>query len=83
MALNIPFRDAHHITGQCVAAAAKPKKKLHELSLAEFQAIEPRITQDVFDILTVEGSLARRTSFGGTSPLRVREAVAAAKTQVK
>jgi len=82
MALNIPFREAHHITGRAVAAAAGQQKKLHELALAEFQTIEPRIKAEVFDILTVEGSLARRTSFGGTAPVRVGEAIAAAKAQV-
>jgi len=82
MTLNIPFREAHHITGRAVAAAATQQKKLHELVLAEFQIIEPRITADVFDILTVEGSLARRTSFGGTAPVRVREAIVSAKAQV-
>ncbi|HCM83139.1 MAG TPA: argininosuccinate lyase, partial [Rhodospirillaceae bacterium] len=79
MTLNIPFRDAHHITGRAVAIAAQQNKKLEEISLAELQQIEPKITADVFDILTVEGSLVRRQSLGGTSPLRVREAVAAAK----
>ena len=82
MALNIPFREAHHITGQAVALAAQQDKKLNELSLPELQRIEPRITAEVFEVLTIEGSLSRRTSFGGTSPACVREAIAAAKQQV-
>ncbi len=79
MELNMPFRDAHHVTGRVVAMAAQQNKKLENLSLAELQAIEPRIHDGVFAVLTVEGSLARRQSFGGTSPMRVREAIIEAK----
>lgn len=82
MELNIPFRDAHHITGRAVALAAQQNKKLEALSLAEMQQIEPRIHDGVFTVLTVEGSLARRQSLGGTSPVRVREAIADTKKRI-
>jgi argininosuccinate lyase len=77
--LNMPFRQAHHVTGRIVRAAETRGVALSDLSLAEMQAVEPRITDDVFTVLTVEASVASRTSFGGTSPVRVREACAAAR----
>jgi argininosuccinate lyase len=75
--LNIPFRDAHHITGRLVKAAEAKGADLNGLSLAEMQAVEPRITEDVFGVLTVESSVASRTSFGGTAPENVRREAAA------
>jgi argininosuccinate lyase len=77
--LGMPFRDAHHVTGRIVRAAEAHQRKLHELSLEEMQAVEPRITQDVFNVLSVEHSVASRTSFGGTAPARVREAIQQAR----
>jgi argininosuccinate lyase len=70
--LKLPFREAHNITGRLVAIAAAQKKPLEELSLAEMQAIESRITPDVFAVLGVENSVRSRTSFGGTAPKNVR-----------
>jgi argininosuccinate lyase len=70
--LKLPFREAHHITGRLVAIAAAQKKGLEKLSLAEMQAVEPRISQDVFAVLGVENSVRSRTSFGGTAPRNVR-----------
>jgi argininosuccinate lyase len=70
--LKIPFRDAHHITGRIVAAAEKTGVALDRLPLPAMQAIEPRITMDVFRVLPVERSVASRTSFGGTAPKNVR-----------
>ncbi len=73
--LNMPFRDAHHVTGSLVALAEKKKCDLAELSLADLQSIEKRISKDVFRVLTVEASVASRKSLGGTSPVNVaREA---------
>ncbi len=73
--LHLPFRDAHHVTGRLVAAAEARGVDLAGLSLADMQAVEPRITADVFGVLTVEASVASRTSFGGTAPVNVaREA---------
>ena len=71
--LRLPFREAHHITGRIVAKASEAGVPLHKLALAEMQAIEPRITDAVFGVLSVENSVASRTSFGGTAPANVRE----------
>jgi len=70
--LKMPFRDAHHVTGQIVAAAEKAGTALDKLPLAAMQAIEPRITKDVYAVLSVERSVASRSSFGGTAPKNVR-----------
>jgi argininosuccinate lyase len=72
---KLPFRDAHHITGRLVAKAETKGCDLAALTLAEMQEQEPRITADVFSVLTVEASVASRTSLGGTAPAGVaREA---------
>jgi argininosuccinate lyase len=71
--LGLPFRQAHHVTGQLVAAAAARKVGLAQLDLAEMQTIERRITDEVFSVLRVENSVESRTSYGGTSPANVRE----------
>ena len=80
--LDIPFRDAHHITGAAVKAAEQGGLALTDLPLATFQSIEPRITDKVFAVLTVEASVASRQSYGGTAPVRVREQVAAWKEKL-
>ena len=77
--LGLPFRQAHHVTGRIVKLAEDRNAKLAELSLADLQSVEPRITQAVFDVLTVDASVASRTSFGGTAPETVRAAVASAR----
>ena len=77
--LDIPFRESHHITGRIVALAEQKHCDLVALSLADMQGVEPRITQEVFGVLTVEASAASRTSFGGTAPANVKAAVAAAR----
>jgi argininosuccinate lyase len=70
--LNIPFREAHHITGQIVAKASAENVALHRLALADMQAVEPRITDAVFDVLSVDRSVKSRTSYGGTAPKNVK-----------
>ena len=75
-AAGLPFREAHHVTGRAVRAAEEKGCDLADLSLAEMQAVDARITSDVFSVLTIEASVASRTSQGGTSPERVREQVA-------
>jgi argininosuccinate lyase len=72
--LRLPFRDAHHVTGRLVAVAEAKGVDLPGLSLAEMQQVEPRITDDVFSVLTVDASIASRTSFGGTAPANVTRA---------
>jgi len=69
--LALPFRDAHHVTGRLVALAETKGVDLADLSLADMQSVEPRITADVFSVLTVAASVASRTSFGGTAPANV------------
>jgi argininosuccinate lyase len=70
--LNIPFREAHHITGRIVAKASEDRVPLHRLPLAAMQAVEPRITDDVFKVLSVDRSVKSRVSYGGTAPKNVR-----------
>jgi argininosuccinate lyase len=70
--LNIPFRQAHHITGTIVAEAAKTGLPLHRVPLEDMQKVEPRITDDVFKVLSVDRSVQSRTSYGGTAPKNVR-----------
>ena len=77
--LNIPFRESHHITGRIVKLAEDKGCDLADLSLAEMQAVEPRITDGIFSVLTVEASAASRKSFGGTAPDNVRAQVQAAR----
>ena len=77
--LDMPFRAAHHATGAIVRKAEERSCQLAELPLAELQAVEPRITEAVYQVLAVERSVASRTSFGGTAPDQVRAAVAAAR----
>jgi len=72
--LKLPFREAHHITGRIVAAASENNVPLHRLPLEAMQAVEPSITTDVFEVLTVSNSVKSRTSFGGTAPKNVRSA---------
>lgn len=76
---GIPFREAHHITGRAVAAAEAAGVRLDELRLAQLQEIDDRIDDRVYGVLSVDASVSSRTSFGGTAPVRVREAIAAAR----
>ena len=75
--LNMPFREAHHVTGALVALAESKGCDLPDLSLADMQGVHGEITDAVFDVLGVENSVASRTSSGGTAPVRVREQIAA------
>ncbi len=70
--LGLPFREAHHVTGRIVALASAKDAPLHKLTLAEMQSVEPRITQEVFGVLSVSKSVASRVSYGGTAPKNVR-----------
>jgi len=79
--LKMPFRRAHHVTAIIVKKAADRKCQLAELPLADMQAVEKHITKDVYSVLSVEQSVASRVSFGGTAPVRVKEAVKAAKAK--
>jgi argininosuccinate lyase len=74
-ALNMPFRDAHHVTGTLVAMAETKDCDLPDLSLADMQSVHDAITDDVFSVLTVQASVASRTSYGGTAPSEVRKQI--------
>ncbi len=73
---GLPFREAHHVTGRAVAAAEAAACTLAELPLERLREIEPRIDAGVYDVLSVEASVASRASYGGTAPARVREQIA-------
>ncbi|MFZ1742017.1 MAG: argininosuccinate lyase [Pontixanthobacter sp.] len=76
---DIPFREAHHITGAAVKLAESKGVALGTLSLPELQAIDTRIDQRVFAALSVEASVAARASYGGTAPSQVRVQIAKAR----
>ncbi|MCY1706733.1 argininosuccinate lyase [Pannonibacter sp. SL95] len=71
--LGVPFRDAHHITGKIVGHAVAEGIDLDKVPLAVMQEIEPRITRDVYAVLTVDKSVKSRVSYGGTAPANVRK----------
>jgi argininosuccinate lyase len=76
---GVAFREAHHIVGRAVQAAEEVGVGLAELELETLKAIDPRIDERVYGILTVDASVASRTSYGGTAPERVREQIERAK----
>ncbi|MEM6586609.1 MAG: argininosuccinate lyase [Pseudomonadota bacterium] len=76
---DIPFREAHHITGAAVKLAEQRDLALGDLPLADLQAIDKRIDERVFDALSVDASVAARSSYGGTAPQQVRSQVERAK----
>jgi argininosuccinate lyase len=79
---GLPFREAHHVTGRAVKRADELGTALDTLPLAELEAIDVRIDARVYDVLTVDASVASRTSFGGTAPANVRAAIAAAREEL-
>jgi argininosuccinate lyase len=75
--LRMPFREAHHVTGAIVKAAEDRAVDLESLPLSAMQAIEPKISNDVYSVLSVEKSVKSRKSYGGTAPQNVRKMAAA------
>ena len=73
--LGIPFREAHHLTGAAVKRAEEMGVDLPGLPLSQLQAIEPRITEDIYKVLTPAASVASRMSYGGTAPAQVRDQI--------
>lgn len=71
--LKMPFRDAHHVTGEIVKMAEDQDLTLDQLPLTQMQKVEPKITKAVFSVLSVENSVKSRKSFGGTAPQNVRK----------
>lgn len=80
---ELPFRDAHEVVGLSVAYGIKQGKDLAELSLQELQQFSDKISEDVFAVLTLEGSVAARNHLGGTAPDRVKQAIKTARDQLK
>jgi argininosuccinate lyase len=76
---GVAFRDAHEIVGKAVKKGIKDGKDLAQLSLAELQKFSGFIEQDVFDVLTLEGSVAARNHIGGTAPRQVQQAIVRAR----
>ena len=80
---NVPFRDAHDMVGQAVQLALKQGKSLEELSLAELNGNATSvIEQDIYEVLTPQGSIASRDHIGGTAPQQVRAAITRARAQI-
>lgn len=71
-----PFREAHHIAGRLVKRAEELGLPLDRMPMEELRAIEPRLTESVFSVLSLESSVQSRASFGGTAPARVKEQIA-------
>jgi len=80
---GIPFRDAHEIVGKAVALGVKTGRDLAELDLEELRRFSPAIGPDVFDVLTLEGSIAARNHIGGTAPDQVRAAIARTRQRLE
>lgn len=76
---NLPFRDAHEVVGSAVALGVKQGRDLSELTLAELQQFSDRIEADVFDVLSLSGSVAARNHIGGTAPQQVKKAIEKAR----
>jgi argininosuccinate lyase len=81
--LDLPFREAHHITGRVVKRAETSGCDLPSLALEALQEIEPRITSDVYSVLSPQASVASRTSYGGTAPDQVRLQIKRWKDKLK
>ena len=79
---GLAFRDAHEVVGNAVRLGVDSGRDLAELSLAELQQFSTMIDEDVFDVLTLEGSVAARNHFGGTAPEQVRQAVVRARSRL-
>ena len=76
---NVPFREAHHITGRAVAAAESAGTPLADLPIETLKAIDARIDDRIYAVLTVDASVASRKSHGGTAPDQVRARIAQAR----
>ena len=80
---GLPFRDAHDVVGRAVALGVESGRDLSEMSLQELQGFSEIISEDVFDVLTLEGSVAARNHIGGTAPEQVRQAIEDARQRMK
>jgi argininosuccinate lyase len=80
---GMPFREAHHCVGQIVGHAVRNRKEIHELSLAQLQQFSTRIEAEIFDFLTIQQMIDRRSTIGGTATRRVKAAIKAAERKLK
>jgi len=80
---NVPFAHAHEAAGKCVAIAESAGKELHELSDSEFKSAHPELDAEVRKVLTVEGALAGRTTYGGTAPTELQKQFKNLEAQIK
>jgi argininosuccinate lyase len=80
---GMPFRDAHEVVGRSVAFGVEQKRDLSDMTLAELQSFSDIISEDVFDVLTLDGSVQARDHLGGTAPAQVRAAVKRARNALK
>ena len=80
---KVPFRDAHEVVGKTVRYAIEQNKKLDDLRLDELQKFSPSISDDVFEILSLQGSVASKNTYGGTAPARVKEQIELAKLRME
>ena len=79
---GLPFRDAHEVVGKAVAHGVATGMDLSEMDLDELRVFSDMIAEDVFSVLTLEGSVAARNHVGGTAPEQVRKAVAEARQRL-
>ena len=80
---GLPFRDAHDVVGKLVALAIEQNADLSELSINQLQSCSDLIESDVYDVLTLDGSVRARNHIGGTAPEMVRSAITFAKAQLE
>ena len=80
--IDLTFREAHKITGKIVLLAEKKKKLLEDLSLEELRTIQPKITEDIFNQLSIKGSIEKKKSYGGTSNSEIKKAIKRAKRKI-
>jgi argininosuccinate lyase len=78
----MPFRDAHEVVGNAVRLGIETGRDLSALSLDELQRLSALIEADVFEVLTLEGSVKARNHLGGTAPAQVRQAIATARDRL-
>jgi len=79
----VPFASAHEADGKCVAICESKKIDLHELSDADFQSVNPKLTSDIRKVLSVEGAIASRTTVGATGGSALAAQLAAANSEIK
>lgn len=80
---GVPFRDAHEVVGKAVAHCIAVQCDLADLPLKDLQGFHHSIQEDVFDVLTLDGSVAARNHCGGTAPAQVKEAAQTAKASLE